>query len=135
MARKNIRLTSKMADALGMTIEINGKQMMIMSHRRTQSALTTRGLADEHGYLTDQGRFVARMLHVGTKRRSWSTEELEAATRTWLRDRARDAGSAALEDVELPTDSAGRAEAEPSLDDYATASRIIQSLIPGKRHG
>lgn len=47
-----------------------------------------------------------------------------------------------LEDVELPSDEADREQArreakqgpEPSLDDYAKASRIIQGLIPGVRH-
>lgn len=46
-----------------------------------------------------------------------------------------------LEDVELPSDAADREQArqeaaqesEPSLDDYAKASRIIQSLIPRGR--
>lgn len=43
-----------------------------------------------------------------------------------------------LEDIELPSDEADREQAQrevsgPSLDDYATASRIIQSLIPGVR--
>lgn len=46
-----------------------------------------------------------------------------------------------LEDVELPSDAADREQARreaeedpgPSLDDYAKASRIIQSLIPGVR--
>lgn len=46
-----------------------------------------------------------------------------------------------LEDVELPSDEADREQArqeatqdpEPSLDDYAKASRIIQSLIPRGR--
>lgn len=87
-----IHLTPKMVEALENTIEINGRQAMIMSHPKSQAALVPRGLADEHGYLTDQGRFVARLLSVGTKKRAWSWEELEAATRTWLRDRAKDAG-------------------------------------------
>lgn len=113
MARKTIRLTAKMADALGCTIEINGKQAMIMSHPKTQTALAYRKLADEHGYLTDAGRFVAYLISLGSKARAWSQEELEAGTRTWLRDRARDAGKAAptLEDVELPSDAADREQA------------------------
>lgn len=84
MARKGIRITDKMADALGMTIEVNGRQAMIMSHPRTRAALTTRGLADEHGNLTDHGRLVAYLISIGGTRRAWSTEELEAATRNWL---------------------------------------------------
>ncbi|MET9480991.1 hypothetical protein [Streptomyces sp. NPDC006638] len=47
-----------------------------------------------------------------------------------------------LEDIELPSDEADREQARreaaeetngPTLDDYAQASRIIQSLIPGVR--
>lgn len=90
MARKTIRLTSKMVDALGMTMEINDKPMMIGSHPRTQKSLASYGLADEHGYLTDQGRFVAYLASLGGNVRSWSREGLEASTRTWRNDRERD---------------------------------------------
>lgn len=88
-AMKRISLTPKMADALGTTIEINGKQAMIMSHPKTQAALAERGLATEHGYLTDQGRFIAHLISLGTVKRSWSWDTIEAGTRTWLSDQKR----------------------------------------------
>lgn len=89
MAKKMIRLTDKMAEALSNTIEINGSQTMIMSHPRTQGALTRIGLADEHGQLTDAGRFVAWLISVGDDTRSWTHEGLAAGTRTWMRDQER----------------------------------------------
>lgn len=94
MTRKNIRITPKMVEALENTIEINGKSAMIMSHPKSQAALAVRRLADENGYLTDEGLFVAYLISLGSKARAWSQEELSAATRTWLRDRSRDVGKA-----------------------------------------
>lgn len=111
-AMKRINVTAKMADALGITIEINGKQAMIMSHPKSQASLVPRGLADENGYLTDQGRFVAHLISLGTKDRAWSWDTIEAGTRTWLSDQKRHAETApTLEDIELDSDAADREEA------------------------
>lgn len=93
-AMKRINVTPKMVEALENTIEINGKSAMIMSHPKTQAALVLRGLADENGYLTDQGRFVARLVSVGDTPRAWSWDTLEAGTRTWLSDQKRHAEAA-----------------------------------------
>lgn len=142
-AMKRINITPKMADALGLTIEINGKQAMIMSHPKTQHALYLRGLATEFGYLTDQGRFIAHLIATGGTPRSWHWDTIEAATRTWVSDQKRHAASAeaapTLEDVELPSDQADREQArreaaEPTLEEYAQASRAIQSHIPNGRN-
>lgn len=112
-AMKRINVTPKMADALGTTIEINGERAMIMSSPKTQAALAKRGLATEHGYLTDQGRFLAWMISMdpASRTRSWSWSTIEAGTRTWLRDQKRHAATTILEDVELDSDEADRRDA------------------------
>lgn len=101
-AMKRINVTPKMVEALGNTIEINGKRGMIMSHPKTQAALVPRGLADEHGYLTDQGRFVAHLISLGTTDRAWSWDTIKAGTRTWLSDQARHAEAATEPVAEMP---------------------------------
>lgn len=87
MEKKTIRLTDKMAEALSNTIEISGRQTMIMSHPRTRDALTRVGLADEHDRLTDSGLFVAWLISSGTKNRAWTHQELVVGARTWREGR------------------------------------------------
>lgn len=58
-----MKITDKMADALGCTADFDdGTQVMIMSHPRTCRALESRGLANEHGALTDRGKAVRKYL-------------------------------------------------------------------------
>lgn len=136
-AMKRINVTPKMVEALENTIEINGRRAMIMSHPKTQAALAARGLATEHGYLTDEGRFVARLVSVGDTPRAWSWDTIEAGTRTWLSDQKRHTEAAkpkavgdvlvppaeafekaapTLEDVEFDSDEADRAQARREED-------------------
>ena len=82
-----IRINSKMVDALGMTIEINGRQALILSHPTTQAALSSRGLADGHGYLTVQGEYVAWFIRNGGGRRSWTPQMLEDKASWWAEGR------------------------------------------------
>jgi hypothetical protein len=89
-----IRINLKMVEALGMTIEINGRQAMIMSHPKTQAALAVRGLADENGYLTDWGLYVAWLLGNGSPKRTWTSEMLEDLAPAWIESRKRDRGDA-----------------------------------------
>lgn len=59
----SMKLTDKMADALGCSADFEGGvQVMIISHPRTQRALAARGLADEHGQLTANGKAVRKYL-------------------------------------------------------------------------
>jgi hypothetical protein len=110
------KISEHMAEALGCTITFDDEvQTMIMSHPRTQAALARRGLANEHGQLTDMGKYVAYLLANGCKSRSWLRESLESGTHMWILGRKRDA------------------ENQASLDDYAQAGRIVQGLIPGVR--
>lgn len=87
---KKIKLTDKMAEALSNTIEISGRQTMIMSHPRTRAALTRVGLADEHDQLTNSGLFVAWLISSGTKNRAWTHQELAVGARTWREGREHD---------------------------------------------
>lgn len=148
---KMIRLTAKMVDALGITIEINGKQGMIMSHPKTQAALADRGLADEFGYLTVAGRYLAYLYGNGSALRTWDIEKLADEGVKWQTGRQKDAGDDPAVECECgaqwPTGVMGtghndmncttasqRRDTEPSMEEYAQASRAIQSHIPNGRN-
>lgn len=137
MAKKTTRITEKMADALGCTIKMQGRyterQAMIMSHPKTQAALTARGLADEYGYLTDAGRFVAWMISVGSEYRAWSREELEAGTRTWLRDQERHQWPNRLTLEEALSEAYPETEDKPAVRvtiEYSDGTEEIVNNIP-----
>lgn len=154
-AMKRINVTPKMVEALENTIEINGKRAMIMSHPKSQASLVPRGLADEHGYLTDQGRFVAHLISLGTTDRAWSWDTIEAGTRTWLSDQKRHAEAAkpkavgdvmvppadfrvaapTLEDVELDSDAADREDARrEAVTEYSVKIWYRSGAYEGAPH-
>lgn len=111
-----MRVTRTMADALGMTIEINGRRAMIGSRPNTQAALARRGLADEFGYLTIAGQYIAYLYGNGCTRRTWGIENLTDDAVKWSRGRARDAA---------------RAE---EMTRYGTMAKVVVSLIPNGRN-
>ena len=90
--RNRINITAKMVDALGITIELNGRHAMIMSHPKTQAALARHGLADEFGYLTVAGRYLAYLYANGSTLRTWDIEKLTDEGVKWQTGRQKDAG-------------------------------------------
>lgn len=125
---KRINVTPKMVEALENTIQINGKRAMIMSHPKTQAALVPRGLADEHGYLTDQGRFVAHLISLGAECRAWAWGTLEASTRTWLSDQKRHAAAAKPKTIKRVVN--GRLVEMPARREAAKPKEVGDVMVP-----
>lgn len=78
-------LTRKMIDALGTTIDFDGgSQCMIMSAPATQRALYRRGLANESGFLTLEGEYLAFLYRVAPgSRKTWTRETVRIGASAW----------------------------------------------------